>query len=197
MDGTKPLWRLLVGASLLLLVACATAPSSAPSGVFARNLSLCAGDVTNAPDADSRRRIDDYAAFADVRGIILARAPAIGCLSSGYGPRTRGQPGGPSGFHNGVDISTGGPAMVRAAGSGRVVRAEFAGAFGNLVQIRHGRGVETFYAHLSRIDVRTGDRVAAGDPVGVSGRTGNATGVHLHYEIRVDGQAVNPLTVTR
>ena len=197
MDGTGFHWRLLLVAPSLSLAACATAPSPAPSGVFARNLSLCAGDVANAPDTDSRRRIEDYTAFADVRGVILARAPATGCLSSGYGPRTRGQPGGPSGFHNGVDISTGGPAMVRAAGSGRVVRAEAVGAFGNLVQIRHGRGVETFYAHLSRIDVREGDRVAVGDPVGVSGRTGNATGVHLHYEIRVDGQAVNPLTVTR
>lgn len=181
----------------LQLAACATAPSGPSPGAFPSRLTLCPGVVTNAPDADSERRIENYTPFADVRGIILAREPSDGCLSSGYGQRTRAEAGGTSGFHGGIDISTGGPRLVRAAGGGRVIRAEFAGAFGNLVQIRHGRGVDTFYAHLSEIRVREGDRVAAGAPIGVTGRTGNATGVHLHYEIRVDGETVNPLTVAR
>ena len=190
--------RVMAVAFGLALSACATVPSSGPpSRAFPQTLFLCAGDVTNAPETDGRRRVADMSPFADVRGVALARVPTDGCLSSGYGPRTRAQSGGPSGFHRGVDISTRGPAPVRAAADGVVIQAEYAGAFGNLVRIEHRRGVETLYAHLSEIRVRRGMRVVAGAVVGETGRTGNATGVHLHYEIRVDGETVNPLTVAR
>lgn len=178
----------------LMLSACATVPSSAPpSRAFSQVLTVCAGDVDNAPRTDRRGRVADMTPFADIRGVVLARVPTDGCLSSGYGPRIRGA----SRVHLGVDISTRGPTPVRAAAAGVVVQAEFVGAFGNLVRIEHRRGVETLYGHLSEIRVRRGARIESGRIIGETGRTGNATGVHLHYEIRVDGETVNPLTVTR
>ena len=98
-------------------------------------------------------------------------------------------------FHSGVDFEANRGAAVRAAGSGRVVYARYnTGGYGRLVVIRHARGVTTWYAHLSRIAVRRGERVSRGELVGRVGATGHATGPHLHFEVRVRGAAVNPLT---
>jgi murein DD-endopeptidase MepM/ murein hydrolase activator NlpD len=79
-----------------------------------------------------------------------------------------------------------------ASAAGRVVRAERFGAYGMTIDIDHGRGLMTRYAHLSRINVAIGDRVEMGERIGAMGSTGRSTGTHLHYEIRVDGQPVNP-----
>lgn len=176
------------------LAACATAPSAPPpEGAFPRALSLCSGAVSNSPDIDGRGRIEDFTQFVEVRGVVLARAPVPGCLSSGYGPRE----GGAGRFHAGIDIATVTPRPIRAAADGVVERADYQGAWGNKILIRHRRGVETRYAHLSEYapSIRRGARVAAGAVIGYTGKTGNATGVHLHYEILVDGQALNPLTL--
>ena len=97
-------------------------------------------------------------------------------------------------FHEGVDLPapTGAPAIAAAAG--RVVWAgPRPGGWGNLVTIAHGQGVRTMYAHLSRVDVRVGDVVSGGTVIGLVGATGDATGPHLHFEVRVRGAAVDPL----
>jgi murein DD-endopeptidase MepM/ murein hydrolase activator NlpD len=95
-------------------------------------------------------------------------------------------------MHTGVDFraNTGTPVIATAAG--RVARAGRAGGYGNLVEIEHGGGYATRYAHLSRIDVRRGQTVAPGDVIGAAGSTGRSTGPHLHYETRVRGRAVDP-----
>ena len=176
------------------LAACATAPVAPPTdAAFARSLSLCAGDVSNAPPIDARRRVEDFTTFAEIRGVTLARAPVQGCLSSGYGPRE----GGAGKFHAGIDIATVTPRPVRAAADGVVVSFGEEGAWGQKILLRHRRGVETRYAHLSEYAPRVarGAHIAAGEIIGLTGKTGNATGVHLHYEIIVDGRALNPLTV--
>ncbi len=186
--------RLAAASPFLLLAACATAPSAPPpEGAFPRSLSLCSGDVSNAPDVDGRRRLEGFSAFVDIRGVILARAPTMGCLSSGFGPRK----GGSSRFHAGIDLATVTPRPVRAAADGVVERADYEGAWGNKILIEHRRGVATRYAHLSEYapHIVRGRRVSAGEVIGLTGKTGNATGVHLHYEILVDGKALNPLTV--
>ena len=70
--------------------------------------------------------------------------------------------------------------------------AKKSGAYGNLVKIDHGQGIETWYGHCSKIYVKEGAKVEAGDIIAAVGSTGNSTGPHLHFEIRVDGNTVNP-----
>jgi murein DD-endopeptidase MepM/ murein hydrolase activator NlpD len=107
-----------------------------------------------------------------------------------------GSPFGPRGdrFHAGIDLLAPVGTLVYAARSGRVVYADWAdGGWGFLVVVDHGHHERTFYAHLSRIDVRRGVWIAQGVRVGAIGATGDATGPHLHFEVRVRGAAVDPL----
>jgi murein DD-endopeptidase MepM/ murein hydrolase activator NlpD len=108
-----------------------------------------------------------------------------------------GDPFGPRGarFHAGVDLTAWSGVPVTAAGAGLVVYAgPRPGGWGNFVAVAHTRGVRTFYAHLSRIDVRQGEWVRQGTQLGLVGATGSATGPHLHFEVRLRGAAVDPLT---
>lgn len=177
----------------LLLGACATAPPRMAGEPWsAPALDLCPGvAVSNAPATDNYRRVLAYTPFTAVRNIVIARAPVAGCVSSAFGPRS----GGAGSFHEGLDLFTGGPRLVAAGGDGRVVSAGGRRGYGLTVEIDHGRGVSTLYAHLSDLapGVRAGARLAAGAPVGRTGRSGNATAVHLHYEILIDGRPVDPL----
>ena len=116
----------------------------------------------------------------------LAR-PIVAPVGDVFGPRGRR-------FHAGVDFPAETGTPVGAARAGHVV---FAGpsdsGWGNLVVVAHGSGVRTRYAHLSRIDVRVGARVAGGSTIGLVGATGEATGPHLHFEVLVRGANVDPL----
>ena len=101
-------------------------------------------------------------------------------------------------FHTGIDFPAASGASVRAAGSGRVVFAAWdSSGYGNLVIIRHRSRTYSWYAHLNRVTVARGSRVGAGARVGTVGATGFATGPHLHFEVRVRGAAVDPLTALR
>ena len=105
-------------------------------------------------------------------------------------------PFGPRGirFHSGVDIPADTGTIVGAARPGRVAYAAFLpGGWGLLVSIDHGCGVRTLYAHLSRVDVQVGQHVDTGEQIGLVGATGDATGPHLHFEVRFRGAAVDPL----
>jgi peptidase M23-like protein/putative peptidoglycan binding protein len=109
-------------------------------------------------------------------------------LGDPFGPRANR-------FHAGIDLIARARTPVYAAREGRVVFADWSeGGYGFLVVIDHGHGERTFYAHLSRIDVKAGVWVGQGVRVGLVGATGDATGPHLHFEVRVRGAAVNPLT---
>jgi murein DD-endopeptidase MepM/ murein hydrolase activator NlpD len=111
--------------------------------------------------------------------------PIRGRITSPYGPRW-------GGFHTGIDIDcrTGDP--IGASKAGRVIASEWGGGYGNMVIIDHGNGVTTLYAHLSRRVVGHGQHVDQHQRVGACGATGNATGDHLHFEVRIDGQHRNP-----
>jgi peptidoglycan hydrolase-like protein with peptidoglycan-binding domain len=101
-------------------------------------------------------------------------------------------------FHTGIDFPASYGVRVRAARSGRVVFAGWdAGGFGKLVRIAHGHRVQTWYAHLSSFRVRRGARVGAGTVIGRVGSTGFSTGPHLHFEVRLRGAALDPLTALR
>lgn len=94
--------------------------------------------------------------------------------------------------HHGIDFAAHWRSQVSATADGVVVSAGRKGAYGRQIKINHGNGVETVYGHLSKIKVRVGDRVCRGETIGLLGSTGRSTGPHLHYEVRIDGQPVNP-----
>jgi murein DD-endopeptidase MepM/ murein hydrolase activator NlpD len=117
--------------------------------------------------------------------------PIDGRLLSSFGGRT--DPfSGEGAFHRGVDIAgaTGTPVHVTA--DGIVIHADVESGYGKLVVVDHGHGLQTYYAHLSRLFVQTGQTVRRGEVIGAVGSTGRATAPHLHYEIRIGGAPVNP-----
>ena len=127
----------------------------------------------------------------------LARAtpstwPVLGWLSSLYGNRKDPFDGGQD-FHSGLDIAADRGTPIKATADGRVESAGFNGNYGNAVLIDHGYGIGTRFGHMSRIAVRPGQQIRRGDILGYVGATGRATSPHLHYEILLNGQPINPL----
>lgn len=125
------------------------------------------------------------AAGAAASGAVLSW-PLRGAISSSFGPRW-GQ------VHTGIDIVAPYGATIRAAGAGKVSFVGWYGRYGRCVIVDHGGGLTTLYGHASVILVSAGDRVARGDPVAEVGSSGNSTGPHCHFEVRLDGRARNPL----
>jgi murein DD-endopeptidase MepM/ murein hydrolase activator NlpD len=116
--------------------------------------------------------------------------PAAGPMSSTFGPRW-------GTFHYGVDIAAGYGSPVYAAHAGVVVKAGWYGGYGNAVIIDHGNGITTRYGHTSRVLVQVGQKVRAGDEIALVGNTGDSTGPHLHFEVRIDDVAINPVPFMR
>lgn len=111
--------------------------------------------------------------------------PVNGAKSSDYGWRN-------GDFHHGVDIATPSGSLIRAARAGQVAKTGWLGVYGLAVLVDHGNGVQTLYAHNSKLLVKVGDRVKGGEEIALSGNTGNSTGPHLHFEIRINRQTVDP-----
>lgn len=126
------------------------------------------------------------------------RRPHGGGNSSGYGPRSQqcGAQGCSSSFHYGTDFANGCGAAIYAANSGTVDYAAYNGGYGNYIRIQHGGGVGTGYAHIrdGGILVRWGQWVSAGQVIAYAGNTGKSFGCHLHFEVYVNGGAVNPVS---
>jgi murein DD-endopeptidase MepM/ murein hydrolase activator NlpD len=118
--------------------------------------------------------------------------PVVGWLSATFGSRPDPFTGLPE-YHPGLDISAEYGTPVHATADGTVESASYAGSYGNAVVVKHGFGISTRYGHLSGFAVRNGQTIHRGDVVGYVGATGRATGTHLHYEILLNGQPVNPL----
>jgi len=95
-------------------------------------------------------------------------------------------------FHAGMDIGVPSGNKIVAAAGGTVIKAAYSGSYGNMVMIDHGGGIVTLYAHNTKLLVKKGDKVSAGQQIAVSGATGRVTGPHLHFEVRVNGNYVNP-----
>ena len=121
-------------------------------------------------------------------------ADGTGLLSSSYGERVHPRGGDPR-FHTGLDLRARGGTPVYAAADGTVSLSGASGAYGNVVLLDHGGGLQTLYAHHERNLVQVGDAVRRGQPIALVGRTGNATGDHLHFEVRWNGGTVDPSTV--
>jgi len=126
-------------------------------------------------------------------GAVPVRKPIMGeiDLSSGFGVRSDPFLGRPA-MHTGLDFrsSTGDP--VRATANGTVESAGWSGGYGKMVEVDHGNGFSTRYGHLSEIEVKVGQQIKIGQIIGRVGSTGRSTGPHLHYETRIDGDAVDP-----
>ena len=121
----------------------------------------------------------------------LVAWPGDGEKSSGFGPRVHPIYGSVR-PHQGIDLNGNTGDRVRAARSGEVIVAGPRSGYGNTVVVYHGLGYSTLYAHLSAISVAEGDQVASGDRIGSIGASGLSTGPHLHFELRIDGKAVDP-----
>jgi murein DD-endopeptidase MepM/ murein hydrolase activator NlpD len=119
-------------------------------------------------------------------------APVRGILTDGFGGRSDPFTG-EQGTHSAIDISSAVGQAVRAPADGIVVKSEWANGYGNVIYLSHGYGFSTRYGHLSSFAVRPGQRVKRGDIIGYVGSTGRSTGPHLHYEVRLNNNAVNPL----
>ena len=116
--------------------------------------------------------------------------PGLGTLTSGYGARW-------GRLHAGIDLAAGTGSPVRAAAAGTVVSARVENGYGKAVRVKHADGSETLYAHNSALQVRAGQRVGAGEQIAREGNSGRSTGPHLHFEVRVGGKSVNPLSWLR
>ena len=126
----------------------------------------------------------------------LARIPntmpaSFDYISSGFGVRSDPIEGGAA-FHPGLDFKGPRGAPIYAAAAGTVSFAGVRSGYGNCVEISHGNGLVTRYAHMSRIEARLGEQVRAGTPIGKIGSTGRSTGPHLHFEVRINDRPVNP-----
>jgi murein DD-endopeptidase MepM/ murein hydrolase activator NlpD len=125
--------------------------------------------------------------------LVPYRKPVIGEVefTSGFGVRNDPFLGRPA-MHTGLDFRAGSGDPVRATANGKVVSSGWSGGYGRMVEIDHGNGLSTRYGHLSEISVKIGDQIRIGQVIGAVGSTGRSTGPHLHYETRIDGEAVDP-----
>ena len=127
---------------------------------------------------------------------LLANTPSIepvpGLITCGFGERSDPFTEEPA-FHTGIDISSPRGHSIVASAGGTVVKAGWVNGYGRCVEVAHGLGLRTLYGHLDEIHVIEGQRVSRGEAIGVVGTTGRSTGPHLHYEVRLDNRAVNPL----
>ncbi len=185
-----------VASALLLPIAFAcAAPVAAASLTDAQPMPTAAAPDMSAGDAQFAAIFSSWKRLDTLQGVVAVpsgRPVDLSTFTSGYGVRS--DPFRHSAaMHAGVDLAgpTGSP--VYATADGVVAHAGWLGGYGNLVKIEHGKALETRYGHLSKILVRPGTPVKRGQLIALLGSTGRSTGPHLHYEVRVDGRAVNPL----
>ena len=141
--------------------------------------------------AAAASKVTKVSKVSNANGVKFTVRPVSGTITSRFGRRS--SPGGVgSTNHKGLDIAAPNGTLIYAAAPGTVEFSGTKGALGKLVIINHGNGVRTYYAHCSRVNVSSGQKVEAGTNIAAVGRTGTATGYHLHFEVRVNGTSVNP-----
>jgi murein DD-endopeptidase MepM/ murein hydrolase activator NlpD len=145
---------------------------------------------------EREKKFDEIKRYVRKRSTLLASRPTVwpvrGWVSSGFGDRSNPVTG-KGGFHSGIDIANDQGTPIRATADGTVSFAGWEGGYGKLVVLNHGNGFSTYYGHLAEIKAGVGQKVVRGQVIGNMGATGNTTGPHLHYEIRLYGASVDPL----
>jgi murein DD-endopeptidase MepM/ murein hydrolase activator NlpD len=154
------------------------------------------GIVWLAKEADVQEQsLQELSIAAEQKSSRWAATPSIwpvkGWVTSGFGPRVSPFTEKPA-WHDGLDIGAAANAPVQAPAQGRVTSVGFDSKLGNVVKLDHGFGIETLYGHLAKALVKEGQRVKRGDVVGLVGSSGLATGPHLHYMVKVNGQTFDP-----
>ena len=144
--------------------------------------------ATNNVESKVEELIEEENTIAKVNGIKLYVLPVNGMITSRYGESSSRR----SSRHTGLDIACSTGTKIKAVAPGKVTFAASSGSYGNLVKIDHGNGVETWYGHCNTISTKVGANVNAGDIIATVGSTGNSTGPHLHFEIRINNATVNP-----
>src|SRR5690349_7291797 len=147
-------------------------------------------------EADAQEQsLQELSAAAEQKSSRWAATPSIwpvkGWVTSGFGPRVSPFTEKPA-WHDGLHIGAAANAPVQAPAQGRVTSVGYDSKLGNVVKVDHGFGIETLYGHLAKALVKEGQRVKRGDVVGLVGSTGLATGPHLHYMVKVNGQTFDP-----
>jgi murein DD-endopeptidase MepM/ murein hydrolase activator NlpD len=160
-------------------------------------LFACYPTVTNVGEIGPDGEVTAYTPYMHTDAGDLLRNPTqAACVSSGFGTRADAMGGEIGRAHTGVDLARPSGGFIFAAGAGRVVALGPRGSYGLAIELDHGAGVRTLYAHLSEIDPRldVGSAVPAGAAIARMGATGNATGIHLHYEVSLGPLRVDPVS---
>lgn len=141
--------------------------------------------------SNTTAKVNTSTKLGTINGIKLAARPVTGTVTSRFGRRS--SPGGiGSTNHKGLDIAAPAGTPIYAVAAGTVRYAGYRSSLGNLVIIDHGNGVQTYYGHCSKLYVSKGQKVEVGNAIAAVGKTGAATGYHLHFEIHINGSVVNP-----
>ena len=171
---------------------CATVGIRSPAGAgFEAALARALGENPAATADAAPAGAPDVQTLPAPTGSGMLTLPVAGPVTSPFGARTSPTTGAQE-FHEGIDIGAAQGTPIRAAASGTVTFAGQMSGYGNVVIVQHAAGLQTRYAHQSAMSVTAGQTVAAGDVIGAVGATGEATGPHLHFEVRLNGVAVDP-----
>lgn len=147
-----------------------------------QDVAVISNNVMESIKADEKRE------KSTINGVYISVIPVQGHITSRYGSREAIR----DHTHQGLDIATKTGTPIKAAADGTVTYSDEMGGYGNLVIINHGNGIQTYYGHCSKIYVKEGKTVKAGDVIAAVGSTGNSTGPHLHFEIRRNGKYIDP-----
>jgi murein DD-endopeptidase MepM/ murein hydrolase activator NlpD len=176
-----------------------TSPSAGSNGPTEQEMITSIKDGINwlsKEAAIQEQSLQELSLAAEQKSSRWAATPSIwpvkGWVTSGFGPRVSPFTEKPA-WHDGLDIGAAANAPVQAPAQGRVTAVGFDPKLGNVVKVDHGFGIETLYGHLAKALVKEGQRVKRGEVVGLVGSTGLATGPHLHYMVKVHGQALDPV----
>ncbi len=131
---------------------------------------------------------EENEALAIINDVKLSVLPVTGRITSRYGESSSIR----RSTHTGLDIACSTGTDIKVIASGTVTFSAYKGSYGKLIKVDHGNGVETWYGHCSKLYAKVGEKVEAGDVIAAVGSTGNSTGPHLHFEIRINGNTVNP-----
>ena len=155
--------------------------------VYTNTIEVATASVENAAK-EIKEENENKDAIAIINNIKLSVLPVTGRITSRYGERSSLR----RSTHTGLDIACTTGTDIRVVSNGTVTFSGKKGSYGNLIIVDHGNGVETWYGHCSKLYEKVGNTVNAGDVIAAVGSTGNSTGPHLHFEIRINGECVNP-----